>query len=441
MTAPETVDLLINARWIIPVVPEDQVFEHCSIAVNDGQILAIVPQAEATRKFAATDTVDLPEHLVIPGLINAHGHAAMSLLRGFADDTSLHDWLEQHIWPAEQRWVDPQFVRDGANLAIAEMIRSGTSCFADMYFYPEETAAAAQHAGIRAQVAFPILDFATVWGRGPDEYISKGLALHDDYRSQDLVHMAFGPHAPYTVGDGPLSRVATLAEELQVPIQIHLHETAQEVREGINAHGVRPSERLANLGLLSPLAQCVHLTQVDDGDIERLALSGARAIHCPESNLKLASGFCPVARLLEAGITVALGTDSAASNNDLSLLGEMRTAALLAKGVASDARAVNARQALRMATLDGARALGLEDKTGSLEPGKAADICALQFDELELQPLYHPLSQLVYTDNSQRVSHLWVAGKALLKERQLQTLSARELTAKARQWQVKLAGP
>ena len=439
MVAPETVDLLINARWIIPVVPEDQVFEHCSLAVKAGRIVATAPQAEAAKKFAAADTVDLPHHLLIPGLVNAHGHAGMSLMRGFADDTPLHDWLEHHIWPAETRWVDPQFVRDGANLAIAEMIRSGTSCFADMYFYPEQTAAAAQHAGIRAQVAFPILDFATAWGQGPDDYIGKGLALHDDYRSQELIHIAFGPHAPYTVSDGPLQRVATLAEELQLPIQVHLHETAQEVRDSLDSQGVRPSERLARLGVLSPLAQCVHMTQVDEGDIERLATSGAHVIHCPESNLKLASGFCPVQQLLQAGINVALGTDSAASNNDLSLLGEMRTAALLAKGVAADARAVNAHQALRMATLSGAAALGLEDKIGSLEPGKAADICALQFDPLELQPLYHPLSHLVYTDNSQRVSHLWVNGKALLKERQLQTLSTHELTAKARQWQEKLA--
>ncbi len=438
MNAAENVDLLINARWIIPVVPQDRVFEHCSIAVKAGQILAIAPQGEAAKKFNAAETLDLQQHLLIPGLVNAHGHAAMSLLRGFADDMSLHDWLEDHIWPAEGRWVDPQFVRDGANLAIAEMIRSGTSCFADMYFFPEQTAAAAQQAGIRAQVAFPILDFPTAWGQGPDDYIGKGLSLHDAYRSQELVRIAFGPHAPYTVADQALQRVATLAEELQLPIQIHLHETQQEVQDGIKAHGMRPSRRLQELGLLSPLAQCVHMTQVDQSDIERLATSGAHVIHCPESNLKLASGFCPVNTLLEAGINVALGTDGAASNNDLSLLSEMQTAALLAKAVAADASAVGAHQALRLATLHGARALGLEDSIGSLEPGKAADICALRFDELELRPLYHPASHLAYTDNTHRVSHLWVNGRLLLKDRQLQTLSAHEVISKATQWQEKL---
>jgi 5-methylthioadenosine/S-adenosylhomocysteine deaminase len=440
MPAPKSIRLLIKARWIIPVVPANRVLENCALAINNGQILALLPQEEAERQYNAEQTINLGNHLLIPGLVNAHGHAAMSLLRGYADDLPLKPWLEEHIWPAEQQWVSEEFVRDGAALAMAEMIKSGTTCFADMYFYPEQTAQVAQQAQMRAQISFPLFDFPSAWGLGPDEYFAKGLQLHDNFRSSALIRIGFGPHAPYTLSDEPLKKIAVLAPELEAPIHIHLHETAREVEESLKTHGKRPSQRLMDLGLLSPLTQCVHMTQVDDSDLALLQQTGAHVIHCPESNLKLASGFCPVKTLMDAGVNLALGTDGAASNNDLNLLGELKTASLLAKAVSGDASALDAHTALRMATLNGAKALGLEDKIGSLEVGKSADLVAIDMGDLETQPLYNPASQLIYTDSGRRVSHVWVAGKALLLSRQLQTLNERELLAKARWWRQQIAG-
>lgn len=432
------IDLLINARWIVPVVPENRIFEDCALAVHQGRIIALLPQEEATKRYQPARIENLPQHLLIPGLINAHGHAAMTLLRGYADDFALEDWLNNHIWPAEKQWVDPQFVRDGTELAIAEMIRSGTSCFADMYFFPEQTAQAALDAQIRCQVYFTIFDFPCAWGSGPEDYFNKGLALHDAYRGNNLVRIGFGPHAPYTVGDETLKKVAVLAQEMDTPVHIHLHETAQEIADSIEKYGVRPSQRLMDLGLLSPLTQCVHMTQINEIDIQILQQSGAQVVHCPESNLKLASGFCPVDKLLNAGINVALGTDGAASNNDLDMLGELKTAALLAKAVSNNPAALDAHSALRMATLNGARALGIDDQVGSLEIGKQADIAAIDLGDLDVQPIYNPVSQLVYTNAGQRVSHLWVNGKCLMRERELLTLNERELHSKVRQWQEKI---
>lgn len=440
MSAPESINLLINARWIVPVVPAGRVFEDCALAIDKGVIKALIPQEEAQKRYVPEQTLNLGNHLLIPGLVNAHGHAGMSLLRGYADDLPLKVWLDDHIWPAEGRWVSDQMVRDGTELAMAEMIKSGTTCFSDMYFFPEQAAQVAQQAHMRAQINFPILDFPSPWGQGPEDYISKGLALHDDFRASPLVRIGFGPHAPYTVSDEPLEKIGILAQELDAPIHIHLHETAQEVSDSLEQHGKRPSQRLMDLGLLSPLTQCVHMTQVDDSDIALLQQTGAHVIHCPESNLKLASGFCPVQKLMDAEINVALGTDGAASNNDLDLFSELKTAALLAKAVAGRADALGAHRALRMATLDGARALGLDDTIGSLEVGKAADIAAIEMSALEVQPLYDPVSQLVYTNSGHRVSHVWVGGKALLLSRQLQTLSERELIGKARWWRKQIGG-
>lgn len=437
-TSTASVDLMIHARWIIPVVPENTVLSDCSLVIDNGQILAIRPTTEAKRLYSADNEHHLDEHIVTPGLVNTHNHAAMSLLRGFADDHPLQTWLEEHIWPTEAQWVTPEFVRDGTELSAAEMIRSGTTTFADMYFFPEETAKAALESGMRCQLHFPVLDFPTAWGQGPDDYIQKGLALSDAYRSHPTINVAFGPHAPYTVSDEPLQRIATIAEEMQAPIQIHLHETATEVSDALESTGERPIERLNRLGLLSPLTQCVHMTQVTTEDIELLKQTGANIIHCPESNLKLASGFCPVQSLLDNGINVALGTDGAASNNDQDLFGEMRTAALLAKGVSGDASAVNAHTALRMATLNGAKALGLDSEIGSLEVGKQADITAIAVNQLEQLPLYNPVSALSYNNISQQVSHVWVNGNPLMEDRRLTTLDEHRVREKAKYWQQRI---
>jgi len=430
----ERIDTLIFPRWLIPVEPVGRVLTDHALAIAGDRIQAILPAVEA-RRLQAARVVELPHHAVLPGLVNAHGHAAMTLLRGFADDHPLQSWLNEHIWPAEGRWVSEAFVRDGTLLAIAEMLRSGTTCFADMYFFPEQAAQAALETGIRAQLHFPIIEFANAWGSGPDDFLRKGLQLRDDYKHSALLSVGFGPHAPYTVGDAALTRIATLAAELDAPVQMHVHETQHEVDEALAQHGERPLARLDRLGLLTPRMQCVHATALNDEDIERLARNNCHVVHCPESNLKLASGFCPVQKLIDAGINVALGTDGAASNNDLDLFGELRIAALLAKAVSGDASSLPAHAALEMATINSARALGLDDKIGSLRAGKCADLIAIDLSEIENQPLHNPVSQLVYSNGGSRVSHAWVNGKLLLDNRQTTTLNLHELSERAQRWQ------
>jgi len=435
----KTVETLIHARWVIPVEPRHSVLEHHSIAVDEGRISAILPSEQARRELRAQNAVELPHHALIPGLVNAHTHAAMNLLRGVADDLPLMDWLQNHIWPAEQRWVNEQFVHDGTQLAIAEMLRGGTTCFNDMYFYPEATTRVAAAAGMRVCAGMILIDFPTAYAGNADEYLAKGLALHDEYRHHPLVHFSFAPHAPYTVSDEPLRRVQVLADELDLPIHMHVHETAGEIRDSLQACGRRPLQRLQDLGLLSPSLTAVHMTQLDDKDLEQLVEGGASVIHCPESNLKLASGFCQVQKLLDAGVNVALGTDGAASNNDLDMLGEMRTAALLAKAVHGDASALPASEALQMATLNGARALGLGEAIGSLSIGKWADITAVDLAHPETQPLYDPVSQLVYAAARQQVSDVWVAGQQLLRARQLTQMDLADIEQRARTWQQRIA--
>ncbi len=430
------IDTLIKARWIIPVEPETAILEDHALAVRDGRILALLPAAQADT-FQAEETVDLPDHALIPGLINAHTHAPMTLLRGLADDLPLMAWLNDHIWPAETRWVGPDFVRDGARLAMAEMLRGGITCFNDMYFFSDVIARAAREAGMRACVGLITIDFPSAWADGPDEYLAKGLALHDELRHDPLVSAAFAPHAPYTVADSPLERIRALADQLDLPVHMHVHETAFEVQEAERT-GARPLARLDRLGLLNPNLLAVHMTQLTDPEIERLAGAGVSVAHCPESNLKLASGFCPVAALDRAGVNVALGTDGAASNNDLDLFGEMRSAALLAKAVAGDAAALPAHRMLRMATLNGARALKLDTVTGSLIPGKWADLTAVDLGALETQPVYNPMSHLVYAAARQQVSDVWVAGRRLLRNRALTTLDADDIVSRARTWQSRI---
>ncbi|BCO30348.1 N-ethylammeline chlorohydrolase [Thiohalobacter sp. COW1] len=435
----QDIDLLLHGRWVIPVEPDEQVLEHHCIAVNDGRILALLPSARAAQHYRAETELHLDHHALIPGLINAHTHTPMNLLRGLADDLPMMEWLHEHIWPAEQRWVNEEFVHDGGLLAMAEMLRGGITCFNDMYFFPEVTARAAAHLGMRACVGLIAIDFPTVYAGDADEYLAKGLALHDSYRNDPLIRTAFAPHAPYSVSDAPLQRIQTLADELDIPVHMHVHETADEVGQGLQQNGERPLARLDRLGLLSPALVGVHMTQLDDDEIARLAETGSHVVHCPESNLKLASGFCPAARLVAAGVNVALGTDGAASNNDLDLFSEMRTAALLGKAVSNDATALPAHTVLRMATLNGARALGLGAETGSLETGKWADITAVDLATLESQPVYHPVSQLVYAAGRHQVSDVWVAGRHLLKDRVLTGPDSDELLATAARWQAHLA--
>ncbi|MDH5571694.1 MAG: TRZ/ATZ family hydrolase [Gammaproteobacteria bacterium] len=434
------IDTLITARWVIPVEPADTVLEHHALAIDQGRIVELLSNEDALKKYRPRNLIKREQHVLLPGLINTHGHAAMSLMRGLADDLPLMEWLTQHIWPAEAKWVNPKFVYDGTLLACAEMLRSGTTCFNDMYFFPDEAARAAEHAGIRATVGLIVIDFPTAWAQNPDEYLEKGINLHDQLRHNTLINTAFAPHAPYTVSDAPLKRIATYAEELDIPVHIHLHETAHEVNESLEKFGMRPIARLEQLGLLTPRLLAVHMTQLKEDEISKIAQAGVHVSHCPESNLKLASGFCPVHKLTQAGINIALGTDGAASNNDLDMFSEMRTAALLAKAVAGEASAIPAHQALRMATINGAKALGIDEQTGTLEAGKAADVIAVNLSGIETEPLYHPASQLVYAASRDKVSDTWVAGNHLLKDGELTTIDSHAIIQSAREWRDKLVG-
>lgn len=430
-------DTLIHPGWIIPMTGEPALLSEHSIAISGSQISAVLPRSEA-EKLAAENVLHLPGHAVMPGLVNCHGHAAMSLLRGYADDQPLMRWLEDHIWPAEAEHVSEEFVADGVELAIAEMIRSGTTSFSDMYFFPDVTAGLAKKLGMRCQISFPVFDFPTVWANDADEYISKGIKLLRQFRHSDLVSVVFGPHAPYTVSEPTLAKIATLANELDLAVHIHLHETTGEVLQAFEEHGERPLDTLNRLGLLGPKTQCVHMTDLGDQDIDLLAETGSHVIHCPQSNMKLASGACPVSKLLARGVNVALGTDSAASNNSLNMFTEMQSAALLAKLNSGDATALPAKEALAMATIRGARALGIDETVGSIEVGKAADVIAVDLSGPETQPLHNPLSQLVYACNGSQVTHSWINGQMVMDNRKLTQIDANALTARIENWRQRL---
>ena len=433
------VDTLLHSRWIIPIEPESVICDHHSLVIDKGRIIDLLPTELATQKYQGISTENLSTHALLPGFINCHTHAAMSLMRGIADDLPLMEWLQNHIWPLEQTWMSEAFVRDGTDLAIAEMILGGTTCFNDMYFFPDITAQQAIKQGIRACVGLVVFDFPTIWAENSEAYIEKGLAVYDQLRHQALITTTFAPHAPYTVSDDPLQKIRVLADELDIPITMHVHETLHEVDDALATKGQRPLQRLHHLGLLNSSFIAVHMTQLTSNEINLFAESGGHIVHCPESNLKLASGFCPVAQCLEAGINVALGTDGAASNNDLDMLGEMRTAALLGKGVAQNASSIPAMTALRMATINGAKALSLEHEIGSLSIGKSADVIAIDLDFLATQPLYNPISQIVYAANRQQVTDVWIAGKQLLKQRQLTTVNLGALKEKIAEWQDRLS--
>ncbi|HEX7080236.1 MAG TPA: TRZ/ATZ family hydrolase [Gammaproteobacteria bacterium] len=410
----ERIDTLICPRWTVPVEPEVCANEDFAVAIDRGRIVAVLPRAEAETRFAPDALHERPDHVLMPGLVNAHCHAAMSLFRGFADDLPLDRWLGERIWPAEAKWVNPEMVRDGTRLAIAEMLKGGITCFSDMYYFPDVVAETALEAGMRAVVGMIAIEFPTVWAATADEYISKGLAVRDRYKGSPLISTTFAPHAPYSTSDATLARIRQLADELDVPVHTHLHETASEVAEAVAATGRRPLARLDALGLLTPALIGVHATQLLEEEIQALANAGSSIVHCPRSNMKLASGACPVHALLRAGVNVALGTDGAASNNRLDLWSEMGAAALLGKCTAGDPTAVPARAAIRMATLNGAKAVGLEQEIGTLAAGKAADVICVALSDVALQPVLDPLSQLVYSASREHVTDVWVAGEHLI---------------------------
>ncbi len=437
---PEACDLLIEAGFVVPVVPHGVVLEDHAVAVTGGRIVAILPLQDARLRFAPRETVSRPDAALIPGLVNAHTHNPMTLLRGVADDLPLKVWLQQHIWPIEGAVIGPDFVADGITLAIAEMLRGGTTCVNENYFFPDVQAATYKRYGFRARVGLPVIDFPTAWATSDDEYFEKAGEVHDQWRDDALIATAFAPHAPYTVNDANFERVRMLADQLDVPVHLHLHETAQEVEQSIEQYGQRPIARLDRLGLVNDRLIAIHMTQLTEAEIHLCAERGVSVVHCPESNLKLASGFCPACALERAGVNLAVGTDGCASNNDLDMFSETRTAALLAKAVAQDAAALDAFSALRAATLGGAKAIGFDDQVGSIEPGKQADLVCVDLSALETQPLHHVVSQLIYATGRQQVSDVWIAGRAKLLQRTLVDIDIDGVIANARQWRERIAG-
>jgi 5-methylthioadenosine/S-adenosylhomocysteine deaminase len=435
MKAPA--DLLLLPQWVVPVEPAGALADH-AVVVQDGRILDVLPADAAQARYAATKTLPLPGHALIPGLVNLHGHAAMSLLRGFADDLPLMDWLNGHIWPAEKKHVSEAFVRDGTLLAAAEMLSGGITTCNDMYFFPQAAGEAFLQAGMRATLGLIVLEFPSAYASDADDYLAKGLALRDELKDEPLLSFTFAPHAPYTIADATFGRIGTLAEQLGLPIHIHIHETADEIRDSLTQYGVRPLERLAQLGLLGPNFIGVHAVHVNDAEIELLAQHGCHVAHCPSSNLKLASGIAPMAQFAAAGVNVGFGTDGAASNNRLDVFAEMRLAALLAKGASGNAAVLPAAAALKMATLGAARALNLDDRIGSIVPGKQADLVAVDLHALSSQPVFDPVSHLVYVAGREHVTHVWVDGALKLNDRRLVDLEADDLAARAAYWRAKL---
>jgi 5-methylthioadenosine/S-adenosylhomocysteine deaminase len=411
---PTAIDILIRPKWIIPIEPAGITLSGHALAVCDGCIVALLPNDEALRRFRPRQTLDLPGHVLLPGLVNLHTHAAMSLLRGYADDLPLMRWLSERIWPAEARHAGPDFVRAGTLLACAEMLRGGITTFNDMYFFPEAAAEAARRIGMRAVLGIIAIEFPTPYAADADDYLAKGLAVRDALSGDALLSFCLAPHAPYTVTDKTFRKIATLAAQLEIPVHIHLHETLHEIEESLKQHGVRPVERLRRLGLLGPQLVAVHAVHLDAGEIDLLVHEGCHMAHCPTSNLKLGSGIAPMSEIQSRSLNFGLGTDGAASNNRLDLFQEMRHAALLAKGASQNAVALDAHATLHAATLGGARALGLDGRIGSLIPGKAADLCAVCFDEWLIQPCFDPASHLVYVAGREQVSHTWVEGKLVM---------------------------
>lgn len=432
-------DTLIAPRWCVPVEPSSTVLEHHAVAVSEGRIVELLPKADALHKYQPSVLIERPEHLLIPGFVNAHTHSAMTLLRGYADDLPLETWLSDHIWPAERRWVSAEMVRDGTELAIAEMLSGGITCFGDQYFYPEIVAETAAKLHMRVVVGTPVADFPTSWAADAAEYLAKGADLvHDPYADHPLVSTGFAPHSVHALSDESFTALRIMADQLDLPIQMHLHESPGEIERVVRTFGARPIARLESLGMLNASLLAVHAVHLHPGEIAKLASAGVRVVHCPRSNLKLGNGVAPVTAMREAGIRVGLGTDGAASNNRLDLLAEMQTATLLAKGVTGNAGALPAVDALELATLGGARALGVDERTGSLLPGKQADLACIDLSRLHTRPIYDVVSQLAYCARADQVSDVWVGGRHQLENGRLAHIDIDELVARADEWSTRI---
>ena len=438
MTTPTTVDSQIEARWVIPVEPHGVVLESHAVIVDADRIVAILPISEARQRFEPRERVELGEHALIPGLVNGHTHNPMTLMRGLADDVPFMVWLKEHVWPAEAKVMGPEFVRDGVELAIAEMIRGGTTCCNENYFFPDVQAATYTKHGFRSLIGLPVIEFPTPWAQSRDEYFDKALSVHDDLRGNALIGTAFAPHAPYTVSNESFERIHLLSDQLDLPVHLHLHETADEISDSLRDFGMRPVARIKQIGLVNERLIAVHMTQLTEAEIHDCAAHGVSIVHNVESNMKLLSGFCPAEAIRRAGVNLAIGTDGCASNNDLDLFGEMRSAALVGKLIANDAAAMSAASVLRAATMGSARALGWQDRIGSIEVGKQADLAAVNLGTIESQPIYNVVSQLIYAAGRHQVSDVWIAGVRKLRNRELTGMDTAEILTKARRWRERI---
>lgn len=432
------IDTLIIPKWIAPIRPQNIVLEDSALAISDGKIIDLLPVSDAEARYAAATVIRRPGHLLMPGLINSHTHSAMSLLRGFADDLPLMTWLNEFVWPAEQRYMGEDFVRDGTELAMLEMIRSGTTCFNEHYYYPEVIANAAEKVGMRASIAMLVMDIDTKYGKDEQAYFDKGIEFYQAFKNSPLINVVLGPSHPFTASDKILIKISEFAGKHNLPIHMHMHETVAEIEQSIEQHGKRPLNRMYDLGLLEHHFEHVHMTQVNLNDMDILRETNGHIIHCPASNMKLNSGSCPVQSLIHAGINIALGTDGAASNNSLDMFADMRLAAMLGKVKSDDPSAVTAETCIEMATINAANCLGLGDQIGSLEAGKQADVITLDLSQANSQPVYHPLSHVVYALNSRQVSDVFVSGKQLLNNGMHMQLDEKTILSKVADWQQRI---
>jgi 5-methylthioadenosine/S-adenosylhomocysteine deaminase len=424
---------ILKPRWMVTMVPGSETLTEHALVVEGERIAAILPWADAEARYPQAERVELGDHVLIPGLINGHTHSAMSLLRGVADDLALMDWLNNHIWPLEKKWVSEEWTHTGSLLSAAEALRGGVTYLNDMYFFPSAMARAAMDAGIRAAVSINVIDFPTGYASNAADYIAKGLAVYEQYKGERLLDWTSAPHAPYTVSDETFVQLRELAEKHGLQMHCHIHETLDEINGSLKQYGVRPLERLDRLGLLNERMIAVHMVHLNEAEIAMLARQKVHLVHNPNSNMKLASGVQPLTALEAAGVNTLLGTDGAASNNRQDMFGEIRAAALLAKATSLDPLAVPARTALEMATIRAAKAMGRGDDLGSLEVGKLADLAAVSLAALECQPVYDPAAQLVYVAGREHVSDVWVGGRRVLRNREIMSFDAGATVQRAKE--------
>lgn len=432
------IDCIVHAEHILTMDKDLTVIHDGGVAVDKGKILAVGLYAGIAAEYESAVIVGGRARVIIPGLINTHTHAAMVSFRGLADDLPLKVWLEKHIWPAETRWLGPEFISDAIELACLEMLKAGVTTYSDMYFFGDSAGKATKRLGMRAVLGSGILDFPTAAAKTADEYLEKAEAFSLDWRGDELITTSIAPHALYTCSKETLKKAKALSEKLSLPMHIHLSETEWEVKEIISRHGKRPVEYLEDIGFLDDSVLAAHCVWVDDREIDLLAERRTGVSHCIESNLKLASGIAPVVRMLNSGVKVTFGTDGAASNNDLNIISEMSTAAKVHKAVSGDTTALDSRTALLMATRWGAEAIGLGSITGSLEPGKYADLVVINLDKPHLTPVYDIYSHITYSAMASDVETVIVNGRVVLNDRELKTGDEDSILRRARAWGEKI---